>query len=225
MGSTVAERRSGRRRASVATGWDRTVPGRGPSDNVPVMELPIYRSAVRQFGQRVDQVRDHQWDLSTPDPRWTVGGIVDAMTERQSAVAAALAVLGTADVPSPARSTTGRAAGWAAASAAAVGAFGAVSDWSVSVDAPDGTVAADELLWRTATELSIHTWDVARAIGGPDELPNDLLAHVLDQARAHGERWFDADRYAPPIPVPGCTEDLIELLALAGRNRWWRRPA
>jgi hypothetical protein len=23
--------------------------------------------------------------------------------------------------------------------------------------------------------------------------------------------------------VPGCTDDLTELLALSGRNRWWRR--
>lgn len=189
------------------------------------MELPIYRSAVRQFGQRVELVRDHQWDLSTPDPRRTVGGIVDAMTERQAAVAAALADADAdaADVPDPAGSTAGRAAAWTAASADAVAAFGTVSDWSMTIDGPDGPVTAAELLWRTATELSIHTWDVGRAISGPDELPNDLLAHVLDQAREHGARWFDDDRYAPPIPVPGCTEDLIELLALAGRNRWWRR--
>lgn len=189
------------------------------------MELPIYRSAVRQFTQRVDLVQGQQWDLSTPDPRWTVGEIVDAMTERQAAVAAALAGSDAAPVPAPVGPTAGRSADWTAASAAAVAAFGTVTDWSVTVDRPDGRVTVEELLWRTATELSIHTWDLARAIGAPDELPNDLLAHVLDQARKHGGRWFDAERYAPPIAVPGCTEDLIELLALAGRNRWWRRAA
>lgn len=182
------------------------------------MELPIYRSAVRQFGQRVQSIRAHQGDLSTPAPGWTVADLVDHVTDGQLDAARRLG----ADVP-PGSPTDDRQSRWTAASAAAVAAFGTVQDWAADVDAADGPVPAEELLWRTATELAIHTWDLARAIGAPDELPNDLLAHVLNQAREHGDRWFTADRYAPPIPVPGCTEDLIELLARAGRNRWWRR--
>ncbi len=181
------------------------------------MELPIYRSAIRQFGQRVDRVRDHQWGVSTPDPDWTVGDLVDHVTAGQRAVAAALGTAPPDDRPAD------RPAQWSAASAAALAAFGTVGDWTATVDGPDGPAPAGEVLWRAATELAIHTWDLARAIGAPDELPNDLLVHVLDQAREHGDRWFTADRYAPAIPVPGCTEDLIELLARAGRNRWWRR--
>lgn len=182
------------------------------------MELPIYRSAVRQFDQRVQLVRDDQWDLSTPDPGWTVADLVDHVTAGQVAAAAAL---GTAE-PSG-TGTTDRRIRWSAASCAAVSAFGTVDDWAATVPGPDGPVGAGELLWRTATELAVHTWDLARAIGAPDELPNDLLAHVLDRARENGDRWFTGDHYAPAIPVPGCTEDLIELLARAGRNRWWRR--
>lgn len=183
------------------------------------MELPLYRSAVRQFDQRVRLVRANQWELSTPDPEWTVGNLVDHVTAGQRAVAAAVGAPAD-NAPAP---DADRVATWAAASAAAVAALGAVDDWTSPVVTPDGPVPAGEVLWRAATELAVHTWDLARAIGAPDELPNDLLAHVLDQVRDHGDRWFDADRYAPPIPVPGCTEDLIELLARSGRNRWWRR--
>lgn len=209
-----------------------------------MMELPIYRSAVRQFGQRVKLVRNHQWTRSTPDPAWTVADLVEHVTCGQLDVARRLRAdppdpMTAPDSPTGFESTTapdpmttpdpmtapgptdppGR---WAAASTAAVNAFAMVTDWSTPVPGPDGPVPADELLWRTATELSIHAWDLARAIGAPDELPNDLLAHVLDQVREHGDRWFTGDSYAPAIPVPGCTEDLIELLARAGRNRWWR---
>lgn len=186
-------------------------------DNEAVMELPIYRSAIRQFGQRVGLVREQQWDLSTPDPQWTVADLVDHVTAGQLAVAAALGTASPDDQP------TDRPARWATASSAALAAFGTVDDWTATIDGPDGPVPAGELLWRAATELAVHTWDLARAIGAPDELPNDLLAHVLDHVREHGDRWFTPDRYAPAIPVPGCTEDLIELLARAGRNRWWRR--
>ena len=47
------------------------------------------------------------------------------------------------------------------------------------------------------------------------------LSAALFWLDAH--RWFPAVRYAAPSPVPGCTNDLTELLALTGRNRWWRR--
>ncbi len=88
---------------------------------------------------------------------------------------------------------------------------------------PDGAAPVSELGWRLATDLTVHAWDLARAIDAPDEFPNDLLAHVLEQLKDAAGRWLPPERYAPPIPVPGCTDDLTELLALTGRNRWWRR--
>ncbi len=112
---------------------------------------------------------------------------------------------------------------WATASAAAVAALTALSSLDTPIQLPDGPVPAEELGWRLAIDLTVHAWDLARAINAPDEFPNDLLAHVLDQAKQSADRWFPADRYATPIPVPGCTDDLTELLALTGRNRWWRR--
>jgi len=64
---------------------------------------------------------------------------------------------------------------------------------------------------------------VARAVNAQDEFPNDLVGAVLERVKVAKDRWFRPGAFAPSIPVPGCTDDLTELLALSGRNRWWRR--
>ena len=189
------------------------------------MLLPIYRSAVRQFDQRVQAVRPEQWSLSTPDADWDVHRLVRHVITGQ---AAAPTLLGAADRPAERLAATASPAdllaGWTAASSAAVAVLGAVpGDQPLTLPDGDTTVAA--VGWRLATELTVHGWDLARAIAAPDEFPNDLLAHVLDHAKNNAAVWFPAERYRTPIPVPGCTDDLTELLALTGRNRWWRRQS
>jgi uncharacterized protein (TIGR03086 family) len=112
---------------------------------------------------------------------------------------------------------------WASVSAAAVAALTNIPSFDVQVSLPDGKASAEEFGWRLATDLTVHAWDLARAIAAPDDFPTDLLAHLLEHSKPSAERWFPAERYAPPIPVPGCTDDLTELLALTGRHRRWRR--
>ncbi len=186
--------------------------------------LPIYRSAVRQFDARVRAVRPEQWSVSTPDEEWEVQHLVRHVIVGQATVPDLLA----GGVPAR-LSIDARTPGadlvehWGGASTAAVAALTAMSSLDTPIQLPDGEVPAEELGWRLAIDLTVHAWDLARAINAPDEFPNDLLAHVLDQAKQSADRWFPAERYAPPIPVPGCTDDLTELLALTGRNRWWRR--
>ena len=41
-----------------------------------------------------------------------------------------------------------------------------------------------------ATDLTVHAWDLARAVDAPDEFPNDLLAHVLEHAKQSADNWF-----------------------------------
>ncbi|MET0964895.1 MAG: TIGR03086 family metal-binding protein [Nakamurella sp.] len=192
-----------------------------------MMLLPIYRSAVRQFDSRVRVVRPEQWSVSTPDDDWDVQRLVQHVIVGQSVVPdiidgrpANFTAAGSLDL-------TGSELvdAWAAASTAAVEALSQVEYRDQLVQLPDGPASVEELGWRLATDLTVHAWDLARATDAPDEFPNDLLAHLLEHAKESAGSWFPPNRYAPAIPVPGCTDDLTELLALTGRNRWWRRSA
>jgi uncharacterized protein (TIGR03086 family) len=188
-----------------------------------MMLLPIYRSAVRQFDSRVRAVRPEQWGSSTPDADWDVHRLVRHVIVGQSMVPDILHGKPPAAIDQSTATGPELVEQWASASAAAVTALTAVESFDAVVVLPDGPSSAEEFGWRLATDLTVHAWDLARAIAAPDEFPNDLLAHVLEHSKGSAGRWFPPERYAPPIPVPGCTDDLTELLALTGRNRWWRR--
>ncbi len=187
------------------------------------MFLPLYRSAVHQFDTRVRAVRADQWTAGTPDQEWDVHRLVRHVILGQRLVPR---TLDGSDLEQSIPWSDERGIDliddWATASSSAVAALGEVSDWDRPVALPFGQVPVLEYGWRLATDLTVHAWDLARAIGADDGFPNDLLGAVLERAKGSADRWLTADRYAPPIPVPGCTDDLTELLALTGRNRWWR---
>ena len=189
-----------------------------------MMLLPIYRSAVRQFDSRVRAVRPEQWESSTPDADWDVRRLVAHVVVGQSIVPDILTGNPpTSAIDQPAATGPELVEHWASASAAAVDALTAVESFDLQVELPDGKSSVEEFGWRLATDVTVHAWDLARAIAAPDDFPNDLLGHILEHSKESAVRWFPPERYAPPIPVPGCTDDLTELLALTGRNRWWRR--
>lgn len=186
-----------------------------------MMLVPFYRSAVRQFDSRIRAVDPAQWTSSTPDSDWDVQRLVAHVVNVQNRFAAHLG--GRRSSPTAATGAE-LVDAWSEASAASVAAFEAVTDWSVPAPLPTGVPGTlGELGWLLTSDLTIHAWDLARAVNAPDEFPNDLVGAVLEQTKASQERWFRSESFAPPIPVPGCTDDLTELLALSGRNRWWRR--
>jgi len=186
-----------------------------------MMLVPFYRSAVRQFDSRIRAVGPGQWTSSTPDDEWDVQRLVRHIVNVQNRIAGELT-----GRKSEATGATGAELvdAWATASAASTAAFEGVADWTVPAPLPDGSTSTLENLgWLITADLAIHAWDLARAIGAPDELPNDLVAAVLERAKESRVHWLRPEAFAAPIPVPGCTDDLTELLALSGRHRWWRQ--
>ena len=205
--------------------------------------LPIYRSAVRQFDARLRAVGDAQWSAKTPDTQWDVRDLVDHVIDGQRTVArvidgAVAARQGPGAGASGLKPTVGAAGAgattggpdvgddpvgtWERASGAAVLALSGPGALDGEVPDGGGVTSAPQYGWQAATELTVHAWDLARATNGVDEFPNDLIGEVLQHAKDSYDHWYSSERYAPSIPVPGCTDDLIELLALTGRNRWWR---
>ncbi len=185
-------------------------------------DLAVHRSALRQFDNRVQLIRDGQWHNSTPDTDWDVTDLVAHLVYEQLWVPRLLAgesiaaigdafdgdVLG--DDPKGA---------WTAAAAAARAAFERPGALAGQVNLSFGDVAAPVYLQQMTVDLVVHAWDLARGIGADEEMPNDLVSAVLEQAKPLAADWQGTELFAPPIPVPGCTDDLTELLALLGRQR------
>ncbi len=188
--------------------------------------LSAHRSALRQFDTRVHLITANQWNNPTPDTDWTVRDLVSHLVNEQLWAPPLLAGRSIAEVGD---AFDGDVLGddpqgaWSAASTAARTALEAPGTLDRDVQLSFGVVPAHVYVEQMTLDLTVHAWDLARGIGADDDMPNDMVTAVLELAKRTAKQWQGSGLFAPAIPVPGCTDDLTELLALVGRHRWWRR--
>jgi uncharacterized protein (TIGR03086 family) len=184
--------------------------------------LAAHRSALRQFDNRVQLIGDNQWHNPTPDTEWDVTDLVRHLVYEQLWAPPLLAGKSIADVGD---AFEGDVLGeypkgaWTAAAAAARGAFAQAGALDRTVQLSFGDLPAPVYLWQMIVDLVAHSWDLAKAINASDHMPNDLVTATLGEAREVATQFAGSGLFAPPIAVPGCTDDLTELLALLGRAR------
>ena len=95
-----------------------------------------------------------------------------------------------------------------------------VAAWVVHCDAVQAVL--DEAIDRFYTaDVSMHTWDLARATGQDDRLDPDFCAQLLagmveveDAMRASGQ-------YGKPVAVPDDADTQSRLLGFIGRDPQW----
>lgn len=185
-------------------------------------DLAAHRSAIRQFGHRVAQIRDDQWPGPTPNSEWNVTDLVEHLVYEQLWVPDLLAGQTIAEVGDTfAGDILGDdpKAAWISAAAAAQAAFAEPGALERTVHLSFGDVPATVYLWQMVVDLVVHGWDLAHSIQADELVPNDLLYATLESVKATMGGWSGSGLFASPIPVPGCTDDLTELLALTGRAR------
>jgi uncharacterized protein (TIGR03086 family) len=185
--------------------------------------LAAHRSALRQFDDRVQIIRDGQWHNPTPDTEWDVTDLVGHLVYEQLWAPPLLAGKTIAEVGDAFKGDVlgqDPKASWTAAAAAARAAFAEPGALERDVHLSFGDVPAPVYLWQMTVDLVVHAWDLAQGITASDHLPNDLVTAALEQAKPMAADFTGSGLFAPAIPVPGCTDDLTELLALLGRRRY-----
>ena len=184
--------------------------------------LDAHRSGLRQFDRRVQLIRPGQWHNPTPNAEWDVTALVRHLVYEQLWVPRLLAGQTIEQIGDAFEGDILGAdpqAAWAEASAAARAALVEPGALDTVVHLSFGDVPAAEYVWQMTTDLVVHGWDLDRAIRADEDMPNDVVTAVLDQVKPTVADGAGSGMFAPPIPVPGCTDDLTELLALLGRAR------
>ena len=90
---------------------------------------------------------------------------------------------------------------------------------SAPISVGDLTLGRDTLAMVGALEIAVHGWDVAQAVGSPQQMPEDLAARLYDVAQVvvtPDERGF---RVAPVVPVAPGAPVSTRLLAHLGRTQ------
>ena len=181
-------------------------------------DLELYRQVVGHFGQLVGKVGRDQWSADTPDEGWTVADLVEHVVDRDRMLAATVGgrnpdELDVVDDPSElADAWAERVAWW---EERLTDPAAAARTWQT----PFGTMTfADAAYAFTVAEVTVHTWDLARAIGADETLDPAAVAAAFAQLRSSENTLRRPGVMAPALEVPDDADDQVRLLAFTGRK-------
>jgi uncharacterized protein (TIGR03086 family) len=189
--------------------------------------------AVRASVAVVSRVTAADLGRPTPCTEWTVADLLAHMTVQHYGFAAAAAGNGTAgNGADPAVWQPDRQAD-------PVDAYVTAAEHVIAAFAADDVLRADFVLPEISTSATfpgsqairfhfidyiVHTWDVARALSVPCDLPDDLVRAALPVARAvpdGAERGQPGAAFQPGLPAAGYSYPLDQIVALLGRSPNW----
>jgi uncharacterized protein (TIGR03086 family) len=185
------------------------------------MTLGKYEKALGEFDKRVRQVRPDQWHDATPCAEWDVRELVNHLAVEQ--LWAPLLLEG-ATIEDVGNRYAGDQLGddpvtaWTNASAAAREAFAAPGALRRSVELSYGRRPAEGYCQEMTMDLTVHAWDLARAIGADEQLDEGLVADVLAFIEPQVDQLVGTGLFAPPIEVGDDADTQTRLLALLGRR-------
>ena len=186
----------------------------------PTELLELFQRAQAQFTDRVDAVEPDQWeDEALPD--WTVADLVAHLVTEMLWVPPLFAGEPYAEGRFPDTTTDllgdDAFAGW---ESAADDALSAVADDDAlirTVHLERGPTPASVYLEELIADLTVHAWDLARAIGGDTELDGQLVTAALvvgDRLPAEGV----PDMFDPPLDTSDSASPQQRLLTRFGRR-------
>jgi uncharacterized protein (TIGR03086 family) len=107
---------------------------------------------------------------------------------------------------------------WAGAAAAAREAFAAPGVLRRSVELSYGRRPAEGYCQEMTMDLTVHAWDLARAINADERLDEALVSDVLVFVEPQVDQWAGTGLFAPPVAVGDDADAQTRLLALLGRR-------
>jgi uncharacterized protein (TIGR03086 family) len=81
-----------------------------------------------------------------------------------------------------------------------------------------------ELLPRLTQDVLVHTWDLARAVGGDDRLAPDWCSVFFHQLPSDPGALSSSGMFASPLDADERADIQTRLLARLGRDRTWQSP-
>lgn len=178
--------------------------------------LETQRAAHRAFGERLASVTD--WSAPTPDRDWDVRALVSHVIEEQQWIPLLLDGRSVAEaqarIDAPGDDLT---AAWRRYSTAATEAWQG-RDLGASVRLSSDTVTVMDYLREQVSDVIIHTWDLAKAVGDGERLDDDLIEAAWSVFEPLQDTLQASGLYDFPVPVADDEPLQTRLLALTGRD-------
>ncbi len=182
--------------------------------------LELFRASVGEFDRRVAAIRDDQWGDATPCAEWSVRDLVNHLVAEDLWAPLLLAGATLEDVGDRFDGDVLGSDPHQAWSSARDGALAAATDdvLAGSVHTSMGVIPADAYLLQLFSDHLVHAWDLARAIGGDERLPADLVERCYEAAKPYEQMMKGSGLFGDTIVPPPDASPQDELLALFGRR-------
>ena len=186
----------------------------------PTELLELFQRAQAQFTDRVDAVEPDQWEDEAL-PEWTVADLVAHMVTEMLWVTPLLAGEPYAEgrFPDGTSDLLGddAFASWESAADDALSAFAEDDALIRTIHLERGPTPATAYIQELIADLTVHAWDLARAIGADTELEGELVTAAL----VVGERLPEdgvPGMFDPPLDTSLTSAPQARLLARFGRR-------
>lgn len=188
-----------------------------------MMPLEALDAAAATYDSRLVDVRPEQWSLPTPCEKWTVKDLADHVLGGNRFSPLLLAGGAAAEAIGVARSgdfDSDPLESYRQSVVAQREAFAAPGALAARVHHPLGEVSGKRLAGMRTFDLLVHAWDLARATGGDERLPDDLVDAVLAlmQPVAAGLAGSGAFGQGASGTLPDGATPTERLLDLTGRR-------
>ena len=181
----------------------------------------LHNRAVAEFGSRVEGVGDDQWHAPTPCDDWDVHALVNHVTGE---ALWAPPLFNGATIEEVGDRFDGDVLG-----------DDPKGRWREAADQATATVSQDGVLERTVhlsfgdfpgqfyaeqlfADYLVHSWDLARATGGDEQLDPDLVRACAEWFDGMEGLYRDGGAVGPPVDVGADADEQTRLLARFGRK-------
>lgn len=171
--------------------------------------IDLWRQAADAFDQRYNAIGDDQWQQATPCTEWQVRQLVDHAVGVQQSLGGN--TVG-ADIE--------EGADWPATRDAIDAALATEGALDGTTEHPAfGEVPKAMMIGIGTSDLLLHTWDLARAIGADEALPAEAVsACYAGLQQLPEEVRLAPGRFGSPIEPPADADEQTRLLLFSGRQ-------
>jgi len=169
---------------------------------------------VRGFDDRVRATPPGSWSNPAPCEGWTARDVVTHIGNNLSGVAAGL----TGGEPRQISADDEIVDAWGDARDRFLGAL-STADLGTTLPGPFGPMPAEQLIGRLiATDVLVHTWDLARAVGGDEQLDAEAVSGAYAGLKPMDEMIRRPGVFGPKVEPPPGADEQTEFLCFLGRR-------
>ncbi|MEY4231005.1 MAG: hypothetical protein RLZZ362_1854 [Actinomycetota bacterium] len=170
-------------------------------------------SLLQGFDARVQAAPADSWANPAPCEGWTARDVVTHVGNNLLGLGAALA----GSEPRQISADEDIVAAWDEARDSFTAGL-TTGDLTANVTGPFGPMPAGQLIGRfVATDLLVHTWDLARAVGGDETLPADIVAAAYSGLKPMDAMIRQPGVFGPKTEAPEGADLQTEFLCFLGR--------